>query len=103
MKNTRWAQIRLHQDGGNRDGLGAWIGVERPKLPALWRRVRTDGSYLSASDVRAHFGLGTSAAIGGVIVQWPDGTRERWRQLDLDRVTTLRRGTGTIEPGEEKR
>ena len=48
------------QPPGNRFGFGAWIGVERAGQPTLWRRVRTDGSYLSASDVRVHFGLGSS-------------------------------------------
>ena len=102
-RGAHWVQIRLQQDGGNRDGLGAWIGVERAKQPTLWRRVRTDGSYLSAGDMRAHFGLGSSASVGGVVVRWPDGTRERWSQLDGDRVTTLRRGTGKIEAGDTNR
>ena len=48
---------------GNRFGFGAWIGVERAGRPTLWRRVRTDGSYLSASDVRVHFGLGTVVTV----------------------------------------
>jgi hypothetical protein len=56
--------------------------------------VRTDGSYLSASDVRLHFGLGSSAAITAVVVQWPDGQRERWTGIAGDRLVTLRRGTG---------
>jgi hypothetical protein len=102
-RGAHWAQIRLQQDGGNRDGLGAWIGVERAKPPTLWRRIRTDGSYLSAGDVRAHFGLGSSGSVGGVVVRWPDGTRERWSRLDGDRVTTLRRGTGKIEVGDTNR
>jgi hypothetical protein len=102
-RGAHWADIRLLQDGGNRHGLGAWIGLERLKQPALWRRVRTDGSYLSASDLRAHFGLGASAAVSGVTVRWPDGARERWNHLDADRVTTLRRGTGKAEPGDASR
>ena len=68
----------LDQRPGNRFGIGARVGVERAGQPTLWRRVRTDGSYLSASDVRVHFGLGASAAIDAVVVQWPDGQRERW-------------------------
>ena len=102
-RGAHWAQVRLQQDGGNRQGLGAWIGVERAKQPTLWRRARTDGSYLSAGDVRAHFGLGSSASISGVVVRWPDGTRERWAALEGDRVTTLRRGTGKAEPENANR
>lgn len=99
---AHWAQIRLQQEGGNRSGLGAWIGVERGAQPVIWRRVRTDGSYLSASDQRVQIGLG-SRTVTGVVVQWPDGRRERWDRLEADRETTLRRGTGKSETGDTKR
>ena len=65
--------MRLDQRPGNRFGIGAWVGVERAGGPALWRRVRMDGRYLSASDVRVHFGLGASSAITAIVVAWPDG------------------------------
>jgi hypothetical protein len=39
-------------------------------------------------------GLGSSSAIAAVVVQWPDGQRERWTGLAADRLVTLRRGTG---------
>jgi hypothetical protein len=56
--------------------------------------VKTDGSYLSASDLRLHVGLGEASAVDGVTVRWPDGEAERWTGLQADRVVTLRRGTG---------
>jgi hypothetical protein len=89
-----WLQVRLDQPSGNRFGLGARVGVERAGKPTLWRRVKTDGSYLSASDVRVHVGLGAAAKVDALIVQWPDGERERWTSVAADRLTTLRRGTG---------
>jgi len=91
---NHWIQVRLDERPANRFGIGSWVGVERSGRPTLWRRVRTDGSYLSASDVRVHFGLGSSAAVSAVVVQWPDGQRERWTGVSGDRVLTLRRGTG---------
>jgi hypothetical protein len=91
---NHWLQVALDQGSANRLGFGARIGVERPGQPTLWRRVHADGSYLSASDVRAHFGLGGDARIGAVVVQWPDGVTERWPGGGVDRRTTLRRGTG---------
>ena len=47
---NHWLEVRVTQPAGNRFGFGAWIGVERAGRPTLWRRARTDGSYLSASD-----------------------------------------------------
>jgi hypothetical protein len=90
---SHWLQVRVDQRPGNRFGIGAWVSVERRGQPTLWRRVRTDGSYLSASDVRLHYGLGASTAIDAVTVQWPDGTRERFTGITADRLVTLRRGT----------
>ncbi len=92
--DRHWLQVRLVQAEGNRSGIGARVGVERTGGPTLWRRVRTDGSYLSASDVRVHFGLGASAKVDAVVVEWPDGVRERWTGIEVDRLATLRRGTG---------
>jgi hypothetical protein len=91
---NHWVQVAAVQSQGNRFGFGALVGVERAGRPTLWRRVKTDGSYLSAGDPRVHFGLGSSAAIEAIVVQWPDGQRERWTGLAGDRLITLRRGTG---------
>ena len=53
-----WVQVRLQQDAGQRFAFGARVGIERAGRPTIWRRVKTDGSYLSASDLRVHVGLG---------------------------------------------
>jgi hypothetical protein len=91
---NHWLQVRLELGPANRFGFGAWIGVERAGQPTLWRRVKTDGSYLAARDVRAPFGLGATSSITAVVVQWPDGARERWSDIKADRVVTLKRGAG---------
>jgi enediyne biosynthesis protein E4 len=93
-RDRHWLQLRLQQPGGNRAALGARVGVERAGQPTLWRRVRTDGSYLSASDPRIHVGLGASPRVDGVIVEWPGGSRERFAVEAVDRLLILRRGSG---------
>jgi len=92
--NTHWIDVAPQDSPGNRFGFGARIGVERTGKPTLWRHVHADGSYLAANDPRAHAGLGASPAIDAIVVQWVDGTRERWTKVDADRVVTLKRGTG---------
>ena len=91
---SHWIDISLRDSPGNRFGVGARVGVERAGKPTLWRRVHTDGSYLSASDIRTHVGLGPSSSVDSVLVQWLDGTRERWTNVSPDTLITLRRGTG---------
>jgi enediyne biosynthesis protein E4 len=89
---NHWLTVDARQDTWNRFAYGAWIGVERPGAPTQWRRVRTDGSYLSASDTRVHFGLGATRA-SAVVVQWPDGVRERFDRVASDAIVTLRRSS----------
>jgi len=91
---NHWLQVRLQQPQGNRLGFGAWVGVERAGRPTAWRRVRSDGSYLSAGDSRIHVGLGASSGAVAVVVHWPDGARERWTDVAVDRAVTVQRGTG---------
>ena len=90
-----WLQVTLDAGGGNGRAYGARVALERAGLPTQWRRVHTDGSYLSASDERVHFGLGASPTINAVVVTWPDGVRERWTGMEADRVIRLQRGKGT--------
>jgi predicted nucleotidyltransferase len=92
---NHWLQIRLRRDSGERFGMGARVGIERAGKPTLWRRVKTDGSYLSASDIRVHVGLGASTRVDAVVVEWPDGVRERWKDVAADRMVTLQRGSGS--------
>src|SRR5262249_23643924 len=67
-----WLDVRLQGGPGeNSAGVGARVGLVRKGKPALWRRVHTDGSYLSASDVRVHFGLGDDASVDALLVDSP--------------------------------
>ena len=89
-----WLQVRLEGGKTNRDGIAAHVTILRRAQRPLRRRVHTDASYLSASDVRVHFGLGQTAELQGVLVEWPDGLREHWDRIEADKIMTLRRGSG---------
>jgi hypothetical protein len=72
--------------------------LRRADGPALWRHVRSDGSYLAANDPRILFGLGDTARSGVLEILWPDGRRERFRDPPVDRYTTLIEGRGEPVP-----
>jgi hypothetical protein len=92
-----WLIVKLESPQKNRFAIGAEVGVARRGSEILWRRVQPDSSYLSASDVRVHFGLGDRPEIEAVLVRWPDGKKERFRNVKPDRIVTLRQGTGRSE------
>jgi hypothetical protein len=93
-RTQHWLEVRLEATTGKRFGVGARVGVVPKGEEPIWRRVHTDSSYLSASDVRVHVGLGARAAIQAVVVQWPDGSTERWTDVQPDRIVRLRQGSG---------
>jgi len=90
---NHWLQVRLEQSRKNLFGIGARIELQQ-RGRKLLRRVHTDSSYLSASDVRVHFGLGIDPKIELVVVYWPDGSKESWDKVPADTIITLRKGTG---------
>ena len=90
--------VRLVGREAVRDGTGARVALMRDGRPTLWRRAHTDGSYLSASDIRVHFGLGEETSVSTVGVEWPGGRRERWAGLASDTEVVLTEGSGEPWP-----
>lgn len=89
-----WLQVNLEGDKVNRFGVGARVAALRRGQPAIWRWAHTDSSYLSASDIRVHFGLGQDPQLDAVVVHWPGGLKEKWTGCKADRIITLRQGSG---------
>jgi enediyne biosynthesis protein E4 len=93
-RKSHWLQVKLVGTRDNRDAIGARVAVIRKDGKTLWGRVHTDGSYLAASDLRVHFGLGDEPGVETVGVIWPSGSRELWSNVKTDSVNILRQGTG---------
>ena len=90
-QQNHWLGLRLAGKNG-RDMLGARVEVVVKKDQVLWRRARTDGSYLSANDPRVLIGLGAATRVGVVRVHWPDGSVGEWKDLPLDQYSVLKQG-----------
>ncbi len=79
-----WLSFRAVGRKSNRDGIGARVTVRAGTLSQVWEVKRTAGIY-SASDPRAHFGLGEAAKADLVRVQWPGGRVDEWKDVPADR------------------
>jgi hypothetical protein len=88
---NHWLGLRVVGKSG-RDMLGAVVEVVTDNR-VLRRRVRTDGSYLSGNDPRVLVGLGSAIRVKAVRVRWPGGAVEEWKDVLVDRYTTLKEGT----------
>jgi hypothetical protein len=70
-----WLEVRVVDPSLRRDAYGAEVTV-RAGGTKWFRTVNPAQSYLSSGDSAIHFGLGDVAAVDGIEVRWPDGSRE---------------------------
>ena len=78
---NRGLRLRLVGTASNRDGIGARV-TARIGTASASRVVRTGSSYLSQSELRLTFGLGTAPRAEDVTIVWPSGRREVLGALD---------------------
>ncbi|WP_169980010.1 CRTAC1 family protein [Tautonia rosea] len=87
--------IRLVGRGPNREAIGARVELEAGGRTFV-NTVRRGGSILSASDVRLHFGLGDASTIDAMLVRWPDGSEDRFDNLDVNEFLTIHQDGPTM-------
>jgi enediyne biosynthesis protein E4 len=85
---NHWVAFRLASPGPNRFAIGARVTLNAGGRHQV-REVRSGGSYLSQSDLRAHFGLGSHAEPVDVEVRMPGGDLWQWRALAADQLHQL--------------
>jgi hypothetical protein len=89
-----WLQVRLREDGPNRDAIGAWMEVDLGGR--IIRRENTiGGGHASGHLGWMHWGLGQAQDIK-VRVQWPnDGGRwGPWQSLQANGFYVIDKGAG---------
>ncbi len=77
---NRALRIRLTGTKSNRDGIGAVVRVTTSGVTQS-RMVKTGGGYLSQSEMTLTFGLGKRDAVDRVLVEWPSGRMEDYKNL----------------------
>lgn len=84
-----WLLIHLQGTTSNRSAIGAKV-----RLTAAGRtqsdEVRSGGSYLSQSDLRLHFGLGSATQVDRIEVTWPSGKEQVVEHVKTNQILALR-------------
>jgi len=83
-----WVLLKLIGTTSNRSAIGARVRLTAGGMTQT-AEVRSGGSYLSQSDLRLHFGLGTATRIDRVEIDWPSGVKIDRRNLEVNRVHVL--------------
>jgi hypothetical protein len=87
-----WIQLRLRQEGANRDAIGSIIEIRRGETVER-HEIVSGGGHVSGSVGWLHFGLG-DAGKAELRVIWPDGTAGDWLSLPTYSFQILRPGAG---------
>ena len=87
-----WLILRLRGVESNRSAIGARVRITAGGVTQV-AEVRGGGSYFSQNDLRVHVGLAGAAKAERVVVRWPNGREETWRDVDADRIVTLTEGS----------
>jgi hypothetical protein len=92
VQGNRSIRFRLIGTKSNRDAIGAAVRIHCGDLVSL-RTVKSGSSYLSQSELPVTFGLGKRDRADRVVISWPSGRTEEYKNLKAGRYECTE-GTG---------
>ncbi|MFM7323211.1 MAG: CRTAC1 family protein [Armatimonadota bacterium] len=87
-----WVRFVLEGTKSNRSAHGALVTLELEDGSKRMRHCQSDGSYLSASDARVHFGIGAADKVRKAVIRWPSGRVQTYDMPAVDAETRFREG-----------
>ena len=93
LAGNRSIRFRLVGTKSNRDGIGASLKIfHNGSIQS--RLVKGGSSYLSQSELPVTFGVGKQDKINRVVIQWPSGRTEEYKDLTTGRAYECVEGKG---------
>lgn len=83
-----WLLVDVRGSAGDRSAIGARVQATSGGRTQV-REVRSSGSYLSASDLRQHFGFGADESLERLTVRWPSGRTLSLDDIELNQVLVI--------------
>jgi hypothetical protein len=96
---NHWLILKLVGYRSNRDAIGAVVRVVAGRITQV-ASVTTASSYLSSSDKRVHFGLGTETVAATIEIRWPSGIRQTLKNVRADQVLQVDEPAGSATEKE---
>ncbi len=84
-----WLLLNLVGHKSARDAIGAKVKLTTASGRALYNHVAVSVGFMSSSDKRVHFGLGTETKITSLEIQWPSGIQQMVGNPGVDRILTI--------------
>jgi hypothetical protein len=99
---ANFLSLKLVGTRSNRDALGARIAVTAGGTSQI-REVAAGGSYLSQSDLRAHFGLGSAGRVEKIAIVWPSGAKQVFQDVAVNQFLVATEGASSLAPAVTRR
>jgi enediyne biosynthesis protein E4 len=93
LGGNRSIRFKLQGTQSNRDAIGASVRVDVAG-GSQSRMVKSGSSYLSQSELPVTFGLGKADRVDRVVIRWPNGRTEEYKDLTAGRSYTCVEGKG---------
>ena len=87
---NHWLLVNTIGHRSNRDGIGAALKLTTASGRTLYNHVTTSDGFMSSSDKRVHFGLGTEDAIKSLEIRWPSGIVQTLKKVRADQILTVK-------------
>ena len=91
---NHWISFKTIGVKSNRNGVHARLTLVASDGSRQTATVRGGSSYLSYSDRRVYFGLGTVTGISQVEIRWPSGVRDVLKNVAPDAIYVVTEGRG---------
>jgi enediyne biosynthesis protein E4 len=95
--SNHWLTLKLVGHKSNRDAIGANVRL-RTAQGSQWVTVTTASSYLSSSDKRVHFGLGSEKTAQSTEIRWPSGIVQTLKNVRGDQILQVDEPASTASP-----
>ncbi|MFN7993973.1 MAG: CRTAC1 family protein [Bryobacteraceae bacterium] len=93
---NHWLMIQATGHRSNRDAIGTQIKVITPSGRALYNHVTVSVGFMSSSDRRVLFGLGSERSASAVEIRWPSGIVQHLKDVPADQLLKVEEpGAGT--------
>jgi len=98
LAGNRGIRLRLVGTKSNRDAIGASVRLYRGSESSS-RMVKSGSSYLSQSELPVTFGMGKRDIAERLVIHWPSGRTEEYKNLRAGRRYECVEGKGIRESG----
>lgn len=86
---NHWILLDLRGTKSNRNGIGAAVKLVTGSGRTLFNHVTGSIGFMSSSDRRVHFGLGSERTIRSIEIRWPSGTTQTLQSPTADHILVV--------------